>query len=43
MEFFTWIHLYLWPALTMLDVLIVFIVYLRYLPGNRLDAATAHV
>lgn len=31
MEFFEWIHLYLWPALIMLDVLIVFIVYLRYL------------
>ena len=31
MEFFSWIHLYLWPALIMLDVLIVFIVYLRYL------------
>ncbi len=42
MEFFTWIHLYLWPALIMLDVLIVFIVYLRYLPGNRPDAAAAH-
>lgn len=28
---FTWIHLYLWPALIMLDVLIVFIIYLRYL------------
>lgn len=31
MEAFEWIHLYLWPALIMLDVLIVFIVYLRYL------------
>ncbi|NND66532.1 MAG: exosortase H [Halioglobus sp.] len=31
MDFFSWIHLYLWPALIMLDVLIVFIVYLRYL------------
>lgn len=30
-EVFEWIHLYLWPALIMLDVLIVFIVYLRYL------------
>jgi len=30
-EVFTWIHLYLWPALIMLDVLIVFMVYLRYL------------
>ena len=35
MEFFTWIHLYLWPALIMLDVLIVFIVYLRYLANNE--------
>lgn len=31
MDVFSWIHLYLWPALIMLDVLIVFIVYLRYL------------
>ena len=30
MEVFTWVHLYLWPALIMLDVLIVFIVFLRY-------------
>jgi exosortase H (IPTLxxWG-CTERM-specific) len=35
MEFFTWIHLYLWPVLIMLDVLIVFIVYLRYLSADR--------
>lgn len=31
LDYFTWVHLYLWPALIMLDVLIVFIVYLRYL------------
>ena len=31
LEVFTWIHLYLWPALIMLDVLIVFIIYLRYI------------
>lgn len=30
MEVFSWVHLYLWPALIMLDVLIVFIVFLRY-------------
>ena len=35
MDFFSWIHLYLWPALIMLDVLIVFIVYLRYLSANE--------
>ena len=38
MDFFTWIHLYLWPALIMLDVLIVFIVYLRYLSRERAPA-----
>jgi exosortase H (IPTLxxWG-CTERM-specific) len=35
MEVFSWIHLYLWPALIMLDVLIVFIVYLRYLSAHQ--------
>ena len=30
LEVFSWVHLYLWPALIMLDVLIVFIVLLRY-------------
>ena len=35
MEIFSWIHLYLWPALIMLDVLIVFIVYLRYLSAHQ--------
>ncbi|MEH6633917.1 MAG: exosortase H [Halioglobus sp.] len=34
LEYFTWIHLYLWPVLIMLDVLIVFIVYLRYLSNQ---------
>jgi exosortase H (IPTLxxWG-CTERM-specific) len=33
-DFFTWVHLYLWPALIMLDVLVVFILYLRYLTGQ---------
>jgi len=31
LDIFTWVHLYLWPALIMLDVLIVFILFLRYL------------
>ena len=31
MEIFTWVHLYLWPVLIMIDVLLVFILYLRYL------------
>lgn len=42
MEFFTWIHLYLWPALIMLDVLIVFILYLRYLSDPRHNPAPAN-
>ena len=32
---FSWVHLYLWPALIMLDVLVVFIVYLRYLSSRQ--------
>ena len=31
LDVFTFIHLYLWPGLIMLDVLLVFMVYLRYL------------
>ena len=31
LDIFTWTHLYLWPVLIMLDVLIVFLLYLRYL------------
>jgi len=31
LEVFNWFHLYLWPVLIMLDVLIVFIIYLRYI------------
>jgi exosortase H (IPTLxxWG-CTERM-specific) len=37
LDVFSWVHLYLWPALIMLDVLIVFIVYLRYL-SRQADA-----
>ncbi len=32
---FTWTHLYIWPVLIMLDVLVVFIVYLRYLSRQQ--------
>jgi exosortase H (IPTLxxWG-CTERM-specific) len=42
MEFFEWIHLYLWPALIMLDVLIVFIIYLRYISPEQPAAASAN-
>lgn len=40
-DIFTWVHLYLWPALIMLDVLIVFIVYLRYLAADPTPNAHA--
>ena len=42
MEIFSWIHLYLWPSLIMLDVLIVFIVYLRYLAEDTPPAEAAN-
>ncbi len=32
---FDWAHLYIWQALIMLDVLIVFLIWLRYLPDRR--------
>jgi len=41
LEFFSWFHLYLWPALIMLDVLIVFVLYLRYLSRYHGEAASA--
>lgn len=40
---FEWFHLYLWPVLIMLDVLIVFAIYLQWLgkhnPEAEMDAA----
>ena len=35
---FDWFHLYLWQALIVLDALVVFLVWLRYLPRNRPQA-----
>ncbi len=31
LDVFTWIHLYLWPVLIMLDVLFVFMLFVRYM------------
>ncbi|MEE4278185.1 MAG: exosortase H [Halieaceae bacterium] len=39
MDAFTWTHLYLWPVLIMLDVLVVFVIYLRHLARGA-EAAT---
>jgi len=37
-ELFEWAHLYIWQALIMLDVLIVFLLWLRYLVRTQTDA-----
>ncbi len=39
MDVFSWTHLYLWPVLIMLDVLVVFLLYLRYLAQNTMQPA----
>lgn len=33
-DLFEWAHLYLWQALIMLDVLIVFLIWIRFLPAR---------
>ncbi|HID44906.1 MAG TPA: exosortase H [Chromatiaceae bacterium] len=35
---FDWAHLYIWQALIMLDVLIVFLIWLRFLPARQQPA-----
>lgn len=41
MDIFSWTHLYLWPVLIMLDVLIVFLLYLRYIARRNSQPAVA--
>lgn len=41
MQVFEWMHLYLWQALIMLDVLIIFLVWLRYLPRPAQEGETS--
>ena len=38
---FEWAHLYLWQALIMLDVLVVFLLWLRWLPAARANDGAA--
>jgi len=38
-DIFSWTHLYVWPVLIMLDVLLVFAIYLRYLAPDTAEAA----
>lgn len=40
-QWFEWAHLYLWEVLIMLDVLIVFLIWVRRLPSASAQAATA--
>ena len=37
MTLFDWAHLYVWQALIMLDALIVFLVWIRYLPSSHAE------
>lgn len=41
LDIFSWVHLYLWPTLIMLDVLVVFILYLRYLGPGKSESTSA--
>jgi exosortase H (IPTLxxWG-CTERM-specific) len=41
MQVFEWAHLYVWQALIMLDVLIIFLVWLRYLPRSAQEGKTS--
>ena len=34
-ELFDWAHLYIWQALIMLDALVVFLIWIRYLPEKK--------
>jgi hypothetical protein len=38
---FEWFHLYLWPVLIMLDVLVVFAIYLQWLGKQHPEATPA--
>jgi exosortase H (IPTLxxWG-CTERM-specific) len=38
-QWFDWFHLYLWQALIVLDALVAFLIWLRYLPHDRPQAA----
>jgi len=38
---FEWFHLYLWPVLIMLDVLVVFAIYLQWLGKQHPEVTPA--
>ena len=35
-ELFDWAHLYIWQALIMLDALLVFLIWIRYMPNDEI-------
>lgn len=39
---FEWAHLYIWQALIMLDVLIIFLIWLRYIPKHANQQRASH-
>lgn len=39
MTYFEWAHLYLWQALIMLDALVVFVIWVRYIPRVKTQQA----
>ncbi|MCR9105215.1 MAG: exosortase H [Gammaproteobacteria bacterium] len=41
-DIFEFVHKFVWPTLIMLDVLVVFILYLRYLNGSPAGDGNAH-
>ena len=41
-EVFDWAHNYAWQAMIMLDALIVFLVWIRMMPGRRPEAGGVH-
>lgn len=41
-ELFDWAHLYIWQALIMLDALLVFLIWIRYMPNdNRKESVSS--
>ena len=41
-DIFEWAHLYIWPVVIMLDVLIVFLIWLRFLPKAHSQEEPQH-
>lgn len=42
-QWFEWFHLYVWQALIFLDVLIVFVLWIRWLPSRKTDGTDSNL